>query len=154
MNEDFLNKGKQNNFVNSKVKELDELQTLYGGENLWGEKVEDIDVGRFTNIVQIGNMRKNRTKFSNPQQYRVYSPKGTCPTLTLAYAPLILMKENGEYLVRRMSGVECMRCMGVEDSDIDKLVAGGVTNGQLIQLAGNSICVDVMSAFYEQMIKF
>ena len=37
--------------------------------------------------------------------------------------------------------------------DVDKMKASGLTNGQLMKLAGNSIIVDVMSSFFKEMIK-
>ena len=43
--------------------------------------------------------------------------------------------------------------MGVNKEDIQKLVDGGLSNNQLAQLAGNSIIVDVMSAFIPEMLK-
>ena len=145
-------KGKQHNYVNTNVKEFD--TDVWGETNLFGERIEDTLPEKFPHLVQLGNLHIDRTGFYNPQDTRVYSPKGTCPTLTLSFSPRFLIKDGDEYRVRRISGFESMRLMGVEDEDIQKLVDGGLSNNQLAQLAGNSIVVDVMSEFYKEMIKY
>ena len=145
-------KGKQHNYVNTNVKEFD--TEMWGETNLFGERIEDTVPEKFPHLVQLGNLHIDRTGFYNPQDTRVYSPKGTCPTLTLSFSPRFLIKDGDEYKVRRLSGFESMRMMGVEDEDIQKLVDGGLSNNQLAQLAGNSIVVDVMSEFYKEMIKY
>lgn len=144
-------KGKQSNYVNTNVKEFD--TDMWGEYNLFGERIEDTVPEKFPHLVQLGNLHIDRTGFYNPQDTRVYSPIGTCPTLTLSFSPRFLFIDNGEYIVRRLSGFESMRMMGVEDEDIQKLVDGGLSNNQLAQLAGNSIVVDVMSDFFKEMIK-
>ena len=144
-------KGKQSNYVNTNVKEFD--TDMWGECNLFGERIEDTVPEKFPHLVQLGNLHIDRTGFYNPQDTRVYSPMGTCPTLTLSFSPRFLFIDNGEYRVRRLSGFESMRMMGVEDEDIQKLVDGGLSNNQLAQLAGNSIVVDVMSEFFKEMIK-
>lgn len=144
-------KGKQSNYVNTNVKEFD--TDMWGEYNLFGEKIEDTVPEKFPHLVQLGNLHIDRTGFYNPQDTRVYSPMGTCPTLTLSFSPRFLFIDNGKYIVRRLSGFESMRMMGCEDEDIQKLVDGGLSNNQLSQLAGNSIVVDVMAEFYKEMIK-
>ena len=144
-------KGKQSNYVNTNVKEFD--TDMWGEYNLFGERIEDTVPEKFPHLVQLGNLHVDRTGFYNPQDTRVYSPMGTCPTLTLSFSPRFLIKDGDEYKVRRLSGFESMRMMGVEDEDIQKLVDGGLSNNQLAQLAGNSIIVDCMSEFFKEMIK-
>ena len=144
-------KGKQSNYVNANVKEFD--TDMWGEYNLFGERIEDTIPEKFPHLVQLGNLHVDRTRFYNPQDTRVYSPMGTCPTLTLSFSPRFLFIDEGKYKVRRLSGFESMRMMGVEYEDIQKLVNGGLSNNQLAQLAGNSIVVDVMSEFFKEMIK-
>ena len=67
--------------------------------------------------------------------------------------PKILIDDDGEYKVRELSGYEGLMLMGVSREDVDKMKASGLTNGQLMKLAGNSIIVDVMSSFFKEMIK-
>ena len=149
-------KGKQHKYVNTNVKEFD--TDMWGEVNLFGERLEEIVPEKFPHLVQLGNLHVDRTHtdrdgFYNPQDCRIYSALGTCPTLTLSFSPKFLIKDGDEYKVRRLSGVEELRLMGVEDEDIQKLIDGGLSNNQLCQLAGNSIVVDVMSEFFKEMIK-
>lgn len=146
-----VKKGKQKLYVNDVVKEHDE--ECLDGENLFGELLDSIDVCKKPHLIQIGNLREERKKFKNPQDGRVYSAKGCCPTLTLSMPPKILIEDNGEYKVRELSGFESMRLMGVDVDDIQKIVDVGLSNNQLTQLAGNSIVVNVMSSFFKEMIK-
>lgn len=143
--------GKQSNYVNSNVKDFDEDMHL--GLNLFGETMDEAVPDKFTHLVQLGNLHINREGFYNPQDSRIYSAKGCCTTLTLSFSPRFLIKDGDTYKTRRLSGFEEMRLMGVDDSDIQKLVDGGISNNQLCQLAGNSIIVDCMSSFFPEMLK-
>lgn len=144
-------KGKQRQFVNKVVKELDE-ETV-SGENLFGESMDSFEVDKQSTIVAMGNLIVDRNKFYNPQEGRVYSAKGCCPTLTLGVPPKILIEDDGEYKVRELSGCEGLMLMGVEREDVAKIAASGLSDGQMMKLAGNSIVVDVMSSFFPEMIK-
>lgn len=151
MNIKNAKKGKQDKYVNTFVKLNDEEYVT--GENLFGENLDSIELGKKPHLIQLGNMRIPRTNFGNPQDGRVYSAKGCCPTLTLCMPPKILIDDNGEYKVRELCGFESMRLMGVDDEDIKKLVDVGLSNNQLTQLAGNSIVVNIMSEFFKEMVK-
>ena len=146
-----VKKGKQRTFVNKVVKELDE-ETV-SGENLFGESMDSFEVDKQSTIVAMGNLIVDRNKFYNPQEGRVYSAKGCCPTLTLGVPPKILIEDDGEYKVRELSGCEGLMLMGVEREDVAKIAASGLSDGQMMKLAGNSIVVDVMSSFFPEMIK-
>ena len=95
---DVVKMGKQTEFVSQVVKSFDEEIEV----NLFGEKNKKVDVGMYNQILQIGNIRTDRETFPNPQSTRIYSPKGCAPTFTLVYAPLIFVKENGEYKVHSL----------------------------------------------------
>ena len=96
----------------------------------------------YNKILQIGNIRTDRETFPNPQSTRIYSPKGLAPTFTLVYAPLILVKENGEYVVRETTGVEEMRLIGVEFDDVQKALP--VFGASVVYLIG--VCPVVVVA--------
>ena len=66
--------GKQRQFINKEVKELDEETVT--GENLFGESMDSFEVGTRPHIIQLGNLIVDRTNFYNPQDGRVYSAKG------------------------------------------------------------------------------
>lgn len=144
-------KGKQRQFVNKVVKELDE-ETV-SGENLFGESMDFFEVEKQSNIIQLGNLILDRTNFYNPQDGRVYSAKGCCPTLTLGVPPKFLIEDDGEYKVRELSGREGLMLMGVERDDVAKIAASGLSDSQMMKLAGNSVVVDVMSSFFQELIR-
>lgn len=49
-----------------------------------------------------------------------------------------------KYRIRKLTPKECFRLMGVDDEDIDKIQASGISNSSQYKLAGNSIVVDVL----------
>lgn len=49
-----------------------------------------------------------------------------------------------KYRIRKLTCRECFRLMGVDDEDIDKIQASGISNSSQYKLAGNSIVVDVL----------
>ena len=44
-----------------------------------------------------------------------------------------------KFRIRKLTPKECFRLMGVNDADIDKMQAAGISNSGLYKLAGNSI---------------
>lgn len=49
------------------------------------------------------------------------------------------------YRIRKLTPRECFRLMGVDDADIDKIQAAGISNSQQYKMAGNSIVVDTIA---------
>ena len=56
-----------------------------------------------------------------------------------------------KFRIRKLTPRECFRLMGVDDSDIDKIQAAGVSNSGQYKLAGNSIVVDVLFHIFRKM---
>lgn len=55
------------------------------------------------------------------------------------------------FRIRKLTPRECFRLMGVDDKDIDKIQASGVSNSSQYKLAGNSIVVDVLFHIFRKM---
>lgn len=55
------------------------------------------------------------------------------------------------YCIRKLTPRECLRLMDMDDSDIDKLMAAGISNTQLYKMAGNSIVVNVLYHIFRKM---
>lgn len=53
--------------------------------------------------------------------------------------------------IRKLTNRECYRFMGVPEDYIDKLLATDIARGQHYKLAGNSICVPVLTAVFKRM---
>lgn len=60
------------------------------------------------------------------------------------------VKEN-VHRIRKLTPHECFRLMGVADTDIDTLLASGISNSQLYKLAGNSIVVNVLEEIFKNL---
>lgn len=56
-----------------------------------------------------------------------------------------------KYRIRKLTPRECFRLMGVEDTDIDKLMSAGISNSQLYKCAGNSIVVDTLYHLFRKL---
>lgn len=56
-----------------------------------------------------------------------------------------------KFRIRKLTPKECFRLMGVDDKDIDKIQAAGISNSGQYKLAGNSIVVDVLFHIFRKM---
>ena len=128
----------------------------------------------FIRVRQVGVLRESRWRC---QPYRVYSADGLCPTIDTAQGEIVQRargrNKGGEHIlcptittqsfqennfvyedgdrIRKLTARECFRLMGVDDSDIDKIQAAGISNTRQYHLAGNSIVIDVLYYIIRQM---
>jgi site-specific DNA-cytosine methylase len=56
-----------------------------------------------------------------------------------------------KFRIRKLTPRECFRLMGVDDKDIDRIQAAGISNSAQYKLAGNSIVVDVLFHIFRKM---
>ena len=106
-------------------------------------------------VMQVGNIMQEKN-FSNPQCGRIYSTHGLSPTINtcgggqrepknindMADQNAIQLPselKGKKFRIRKLTPKECFRLMGVDDNDIDKIQAAGVSNSGQYKLAGNSI---------------
>lgn len=59
--------------------------------------------------------------------------------------------QGKKFRIRKLTPRECFRLMGVDDADIDKIQASGISNSSQYKLAGNSIVVDVLFHLFRKM---
>lgn len=59
--------------------------------------------------------------------------------------------QGKKFRIRKLTPKECFRLMGVDDTDIDKMQASGLSNSAQYKLAGNSIVVDVLYHIFRKM---
>lgn len=50
-----------------------------------------------------------------------------------------------------LTAKEYLRLMGYRDQDYEKMSKAGITDQQICQLAGNSICVPVLEALFRKL---
>ena len=72
-------------------------------------------------------------------------------TKTKEFIEQVRGHEEMRYRIRKLTPRECFRLMGVEDADIDKIQASGISNSQQYKCAGNSIVVDVLYHLFRKM---
>lgn len=68
---------------------------------------------------------------------------------TITTSPRQAIYYNGN--VRLLTAKEYLRLMGFRDVDYRKMRDAGITDNQICTLAGNSICVPVMSAIFKKL---
>jgi site-specific DNA-cytosine methylase len=59
--------------------------------------------------------------------------------------------QGKKFRIRKLTPRECFRLMGVDDADIDKMQASGLSNSSQYKLAGNSIVVDVLFHLFRKL---
>lgn len=72
-------------------------------------------------------------------------------TKTKEFIEQVRGHEEMRYRIRKLTPRECFRLMGVDDADIDKIQASGISNSQQYKCAGNSIVVDVLYHLFRKM---
>ncbi|MGM9544769.1 MAG: DNA cytosine methyltransferase [Romboutsia timonensis] len=60
---------------------------------------------------------------------------------------------DGQFRIRKLTPKECFRLMGLNDNEIDKIQAIGLSNTQQYKMAGNSIVIDVLMAIFKNLFK-
>ena len=98
-------------------------------------------------VSSVCRMIARRTDVKYDQARRIYSIDGCSPCLTTSGSPQIMLDDKK---IRTLTAREGYRFMGVKDTDIDNLLTTSLTTKQHVALAGNSICVPVMQAIFEQ----
>lgn len=64
---------------------------------------------------------------------------------------VVYMPNEEKYRIRKLTPKECMRLMGFDDEDADRLYAIE-SNSSIYKQAGNSIVVDVLEAIFKEMM--
>lgn len=81
-------------------------------------------------------------------EHRVYDSEGIATAVITEFHPSIA---EPNYRIRKLTPRECFRLMGVDDADIDKIQAAGISNSQQYKMAGNSIVVDNLYHIFRTM---
>lgn len=121
---------------------------------------ENVDSSYFINPpYTINNSKANsvcklvarRDDIKYDQTRRIYSIDGASPCLTTSGSPQIMLDDKR---IRTLTAREGYRFMGVRDSDIDRILNNtNLSDKSHISLAGNSICVPVMEAIFNEFFQ-
>ena len=95
---------------------------------------------------------------------RVQEGGEVCPTLTCAPDNIQLLdsieytndmedtnKKVKNIRIRKLTERECFRLMGLKDEEIDKILDSSLCRTRLYKMAGNSICVPVLTNIFRTM---
>ena len=127
------------------------------------------DVKSEPRIIQVGTI-VYPDHSGEHQQDRVQHPNGisrdvpagthgSTPHLLKTYIPMADQNaielpselKGKKFRIRKLTPRECFRLMGVDDKDIDKMQAAGISQSGQYKLAGNSIVVDVLFHIFRKM---
>lgn len=81
---------------------------------------------------------------------RVQEGGKVTPALTCHCADSLRRIEY-DYRIRRLTPRECFRLMDLDDMDIDKIQAAGISNSQQYKMAGNSIVVACLYYIFDKL---
>jgi DNA (cytosine-5)-methyltransferase 1 len=104
----------------------------------------EINTPKLSSVCKLA-ARRSDVKYD--QARRIYSIDGCSPCLTTSGSPQIILDNKK---IRTLTAREGYRFMGVKDTDIDNLLTTSLSTKQHVALAGNSICIPVMQAIFEQ----
>ena len=62
-----------------------------------------------------------------------------------------MVADEQMFRIRKLTPRECFRLMDVDDADIDKIQAAGISKSQQYKMAGNSICVGVLFHIFRKL---
>lgn len=97
-------------------------------------------------------MRGRYLEDGSTQQNLEVNNNETSNTITTIQKDSMVMETGNEYKIRRLTPKECYRLMGISDTDYNK--AASVSSAtQLYKQAGNSICVNVLTAIFGQFFE-
>lgn len=109
----------------------------------------EANTGTESRIIQTRKYKRN--KRNNPQEYRVYNPKGISPTLSTAQGGGTQPHIEAEGRTRRLTPREYWRLQGFPDWAFDSAKATGLSDTQLYKQAGNAVTVNVAKWIGERM---
>ena len=79
--------------------------------------------------------------------------EGTTNTLTSVAKDNYIVEYKGRWVrIRRLTPTEAFRLMDVDDSNIEKIKAAGISEAQMYKLAGNSIVVAPMAGILKNLL--
>ena len=105
-----------------------------------------------TKLIQVGRVDHDK----NPHATRrVYDASGLCPTLTSMNGgdrePKMILMDNGEVRVRKLTPLECWRAMGIPDACFELAKGAGLPKSKLYERAGRGIAVPMLEEVLERL---
>ena len=91
---------------------------------------------------------------SKTRRGRVQDKGTVSPTLTATQQDICYFEKSdtNNFKIRKLTPRECLRLMGLNDVDIDKIYSTGISNTQIYKQAGNSIVVNVLEEIFKELL--
>lgn len=112
------------------------------------------DGNSYNNLIQIGMLNQK----GNQSTRRVYAYNGICPTLNSMNGgnrqPKILLKNENNYIIRKLTPLECWRVQGVPDDLFYKAkYIGGLCESKLYERSGRSIVIPMLESILKTYLR-
>ncbi|MFU2163240.1 DNA (cytosine-5-)-methyltransferase [Streptococcus pluranimalium] len=115
-------------------------------------KIKEINSER--KIIRLFDLPKNIHN-DQERQRRVHSIRGISPTLLArSDTTKILVNEDGQMRIRKLTPIENLRTQGFDDSFIENLKSIGVSDTQLYKQAGNAVSPPVIKEIFNHLNDF
>ena len=88
-----------------------------------------------------------KTGLHTEQRLEIGCP--VCNTITSVQKDSLILEQN--FKIRKLSPRETLRLMDVDDEDIDKIFAIGISNTQIYRMGGNSIVVSCLYHIFRKL---
>lgn len=155
MRERYINSFKKalnNNFKNDGVIYVDCYNRTHNTKNVNCIKTT-IDASSNDYIVEYKILSYTRDSKGKTQNKHLINHANTLHSATSSGG------NTGQYVVyndkairiRKLTERECFRLMGVDDNNIDKIQAAGISKSRQYKMAGSSIVVDVLENIFRKM---
>ena len=127
------------------------------------DKVKDYIASLNKELLSIKPQQKIIKEFTLPRdvhndldrQRRVYSIYGISPTLLArSDSPKIILEENGEYKIRKLTPLETLRIQGFNNEFTDNIQKNGMSDTQLYKQSGNAVSPPVISEIINNLMEF
>lgn len=127
---------------------MKELSDIYGISEAFNRALEWRSRGADSMIQRNVSPALRATDYKCPKYvwYKIKTNMANSNTIEL---PQEL--KGKKFRIRKLTPRECFRLMGVDDKDIDKIQASGISQSGQYKLAGNSIVVDVLFHIFRKM---
>lgn len=113
-----------------------------------GSSVDQFIKKKRRQLIQIGTLDNK-----DHANKRIYDPNGISPTLNSMNGGNRQPKIYKDFKVRKLTPLECWRCMGYSEWDFVKAKLAGLSNARLYERAGRGIIVPMLEAIFLNLFK-
>ena len=146
-----VNPGRKREFENGHIRQ-DTCHTLTAQDSKNTSVVWERNKHINYKITKNGKIRAytDDERKSGVSELQIDNEDAISSTVTTAHIPKCYGESMG-FRIRKLTPREVFRLMDVDDEDIDKLLASGISNTRLYCMAGNSICTSVLYHIFRKL---